>query len=101
MLAITWHAVKDINSLYPDDSEVWRVAQQRDFSKTYCTFIWKSIHNTHQIGTYWTQIPNFEHRERCMKCGTTEDLKHIILQCDIPGQGIVWKNVEKLLWKKH
>jgi hypothetical protein len=35
------------------------------------------------------------------KCGTTEDLEHILLQCDILGQEIIWKNVKKLWLKKH
>ncbi|KIM79700.1 hypothetical protein PILCRDRAFT_25800, partial [Piloderma croceum F 1598] len=72
-----------------------------DFSKTYHSFIWKSLHSTHKIGTYWTQILEFEQRERCAKCEATEDLKHIILQCDIPGQKTVWRNVKQLWLKKH
>jgi hypothetical protein len=58
-------------------------------------------HNTYKIGAYWMQIPNLEHREKCPKCGTTESLEHIILQCDIPGQGVVWKKVKQLWLKKH
>jgi hypothetical protein len=101
MLAITRYAVMDITSVYPDDNEVWKVTWHQDFSKAYCTIIWKSLHNMHKIGSYWAQIPNFEHREKCMKCGVTEDLEHIILQCDIPGQELVWKNVKSLWQKKH
>ena len=98
MLAITRHAV---TSTYPDNSVIWRSTWHRDFSKAYWTVIWKSIHDTHKIGAYWTQIPNFEHRERCPKCGTTKSLEHIILQCNIPGQGMVWKKMKQLWQKRH
>ena len=101
MLAITRHAINDITGYYPDISKVWKATRHRDFSKTYRTFIWKSIHSVHKIGTYWTQIPEFEHREKCPKCQITEDLEHILLHCDIPGQEIVWKSAEELWRKKH
>ena len=101
MLAITRHAVQDTTGNYPDDSAVWKSTRHRDFSKTYRSFIWKSMHSTHKIGTYWLQIPEFEQRERCAKCEATESLEHIILQCDIPGQRIVWKNAKQLWLKKH
>ena len=101
MLAITWHAVQDTTGTYPDNSKVWQATQHLDFSKTYRTFIWKYIYSMHKIGGYWAQIPNFEHRERCIKCGVTEDLEHILLHCDIPGQNIVWKNTKQLWSRKH
>jgi len=100
-LAITRHAVKEITGHFPDDRDVWKSTRHRDFSKTYRTFIWKSMHNTHKIGDYWTNIDNYGHRANCEKCGTTEDLEHILLRCDILGQGIIWKNVKNLWLKKH
>ena len=100
MLAITKHAVNDITGKYLDDSKVWK-GTQWDFSKAYRTFIWKSIHSTHKIGAYWTRIPDFEHRESCPKCEVTEDLEHILLHCDIPGQKTVWRATEELWLRKH
>src|ERR1700677_2716653 len=101
MLAITRHMVQDRTGTYPNNSAVWKSTWHCDFSKTYHSFIWESLHSTHEIGTYWTQIPEFKHRERRTKCGTTKDLQHIILQCDIPGQEIGWKNAKQLWLKKH
>jgi len=73
--------------------------KNKDFNKPYRTFLWKALHKNHKIGDYWSYIPNYEHRSMCHKCGTTEELEHIILKCDIPGQEIVW-NITKTLWLK-
>jgi hypothetical protein len=59
----------------------------------------RALHKNHKIGDYWSHIPNYEHRSTCHKCRTTEDLEHIILECDIPGREIVW-NATKSLWLK-
>src|SRR5882762_2135275 len=64
-LAITRHAVKEITGHFPDNCDVWKLTRHCDFSKTYHTFIWKSIHNTHKIGYYWTNIDNYGHRVNC------------------------------------
>ena len=47
------------------------------------------------------QIPNFEQRERCPKCNLTEDMEHILLNCDILGQKIIWRAAKQLWHKKH
>ena len=65
------------------------------------TFLWKSLHNTHKIGNYWDNIENYSHHGLCTKCRVTENLEHILLECDIPGQRVVWKNVKELWLKKH
>jgi hypothetical protein len=57
--------------------------------------------NTHKIGDYWNNIDNYGHRANCEKCRTTEDLEHVLLQCNVLGQEIIWKNVKKLWPKKH
>jgi hypothetical protein len=101
MLAITRHAVKERTGTFPDDGVVWKSTRHRDFSKVFRTFIWKSIHNTHKIGDYWSTIDNYGHRATCMRCETTESLEHILLHCDIPGRKVVWENVKKLWLRKQ
>jgi len=100
-LAIMRHAIREITGHFPDDHEVWKLMRHRDFSKTFCTFVWKSLHNTHKIGDYSTNIDNYGHRANREKCGVMKDLKHILLQCDVPGQEIVWKIMKRLWLKKH
>ncbi|KAJ7699732.1 hypothetical protein B0H16DRAFT_1668784 [Mycena metata] len=40
-------------------------------------FLWKSLHNAHCIGDFWTHIPECGDRGICQFCGVTEDLEHI------------------------
>ena len=101
MLAITRHTAQELSGKYPNEATVWNSTCHQDFSKTYRTFIWKSLHSTHKIGAYWMQIPNFEQREKCPKCNVTEDMEHILLHCDILGQKIVWRAAKQLWRKKH
>jgi hypothetical protein len=97
MLDITRHAVHQNYGPLHDDKTIWQTIKNKDFNKPYRTFLWKALHKNHKISNYWSHIPNYEHRSTCHKCGTTEDLEHIILKCDIPGQEIVW-NLTKSLW---
>ncbi|KAJ6549938.1 hypothetical protein B0H19DRAFT_874688, partial [Mycena capillaripes] len=64
-------------------------------------FLWKSLHNAHKIGYYWTHIPECEERAVCRTCGTEENLEHILTECESPGPEIVWKEVESLWARKN
>ena len=87
---------------FPNDRQVWKSTRHHDFSKVFCTFIWKSIQNTHKIGEYWERIDNYGHRANCQKCGgITESLEHTLLQCDILGQRMIWERTKKLWLKRH
>ncbi|KIM77600.1 hypothetical protein PILCRDRAFT_76558, partial [Piloderma croceum F 1598] len=99
MLDITRHAVRQNHGPMHDDKMIWKTVRNKDFNKPYCSFLWKALHKNHKIGAYWSYIPNYEHQSLCHKCGTMEELEHIILECDILGQKIVW-NVTKNLWLK-
>jgi hypothetical protein len=74
-------------------------ARGKDILPRTAQFLWKSIHNSHKVGHYWTHIPECEERAVCQMCGTEEDLEHILLKCEGPGQEIVWREV-KSIWAK-
>jgi hypothetical protein len=99
MLDITRHAIHRNYGPVHNDKTIWQMIKNKDFNKPYRTFLWKALHKNHKIGDYWSYIPNYEHRSTCHKCGTMEELEHIILKCNIPGQEIVW-NITKTLWLK-
>ncbi|KAJ6554801.1 hypothetical protein B0H19DRAFT_1154530 [Mycena capillaripes] len=48
------------------------------------------------IGTYWTHIPECENRAVCQACEDVESLEHILLECECPGQKLLWKAAETL-----
>ncbi|KAF8180956.1 hypothetical protein K438DRAFT_1602199 [Mycena galopus ATCC 62051] len=80
------------------DEEIWRSLRDKAFAPRVAQFLWKSMHNAHRIGHYWTHIPECEDRAICQTCGEEENLEHILLKCESPGRDIIWKAAEKL-WR--
>ncbi|KAJ7884932.1 hypothetical protein B0H13DRAFT_1577791, partial [Mycena leptocephala] len=85
---------------YVSDEEIWMAARGKDILPRTAQFLWKSLHNAHKIGHYWTHIPECEERAVCQTCGTEEDLEHILTKCESPGQEIVWGEVRNIWAKK-
>ncbi|KIM81883.1 hypothetical protein PILCRDRAFT_71572 [Piloderma croceum F 1598] len=85
----------------PLDGTIWNSSKNKDFSKSFRTFLWRTIHRTQKIGTYWLNITNFEQRGICHRCDVIEDIEHIIFSCDIPGQAIIWSATKDLWARKH
>jgi hypothetical protein len=61
------------------------------------TFLWKCTHNAYKIGNFWDKIPEHEHYSLCPVCKVEESMEHILLQCTIPGQQVIW-NLARQLW---
>ncbi|KAK0200475.1 hypothetical protein DFS33DRAFT_1267203, partial [Desarmillaria ectypa] len=58
-------------------------------------------HNAYKCGKYWENIPNYEHRGTCTTCNAEDFLRHILPECNVPGQEIIWGLAQKLWEKKH
>ncbi|KAJ6537967.1 hypothetical protein B0H19DRAFT_1079062 [Mycena capillaripes] len=86
---------------YVSDEEIWTSARSRDILPRAAQFLWKSMHNAHKVGHYWSHIPECEDREMCSKCGVEESLEHILVECQSPGQEVVWKAAEAVWAGKH
>ncbi|KAJ7475478.1 hypothetical protein B0H11DRAFT_1727382, partial [Mycena galericulata] len=84
---------------------IWKSIRHKDFTR--CgrqirNFLWKSMHNAHRIGKFWKHIPECEEWGTCQFCGEVEDLEHILLKCERPGQGeLIWKLAEELWLQKN
>ena len=61
--------------------------------------ITKALHGAHKVGSYWQNIPGYEHRADCRKCGVPDDLEHLLTDCDGPCQQIIWTEARKL-WER-
>ncbi|KAJ7200337.1 hypothetical protein GGX14DRAFT_372352, partial [Mycena pura] len=78
------------------NAEIWSSLGVKDFLPRPAQFLWKSVHNAHKVGSFWTHIPECEDRAVCAACGVLEDLDHILVRCDNPGRELVWKAAEAL-----
>ncbi|KAJ7876991.1 hypothetical protein B0H13DRAFT_1893459 [Mycena leptocephala] len=85
---------------YVSGREIWMATRGRDILPRTAQFLWKSLHNAHKVGHYWTHIPECEERAICQTCGIEEDLEHILTKCESPGQELVWREVRNIWAKK-
>ncbi|KAJ6566264.1 hypothetical protein B0H19DRAFT_940693 [Mycena capillaripes] len=79
---------------YVSDEDIWTSTRSRDILPRAAQFLWKSIHNAHKIGHYWSHIPECEDRDTCSECEIEESLEHILMDCQSLGQEIIWKAAE-------
>ncbi|KAJ7775427.1 hypothetical protein B0H16DRAFT_1713013 [Mycena metata] len=94
-------SIKQNFNRIPLPADIWKSARHKNFTRQVRNFLWKSLHNAHRIGNFWTHIPECEDRAISQFYSVTEDLEHILLKCERPGQHQIW-NLAKELWlKKH
>ena len=79
------------------EAALWKSYRSKDLSRKTRIFMWKSVHNAYRIGRYWNNIPTCEIRALCAACGAEESMEHILLECDAPGQKVIWSLVRVLL----
>ncbi|KAJ7610555.1 hypothetical protein DFH06DRAFT_1246080 [Mycena polygramma] len=77
---------------------MWGSLKNKDISRNIRFFMWMLIHDGYKVGHHWLHITGFEHQGRCSSCGVTESMKHILTQCQEPGQEQVWSLASEL-WK--
>ncbi|EKM49584.1 uncharacterized protein PHACADRAFT_106801, partial [Phanerochaete carnosa HHB-10118-sp] len=83
-------AVADVTGRRPSDKLLWVSLQHRDLTKGAREFLWKAFHSAYKVGSYWLNIPNFEHRADCRHCNVPDDMGHILTECGGPCQHLVW-----------
>ncbi|KAJ7480453.1 hypothetical protein B0H11DRAFT_1636772, partial [Mycena galericulata] len=76
---------------------IWKSIKNKAITRQICTFLWKCIHSALRIGKFWRNIPECDGCEMCHKCGVTESIQHILLECTCRGQSLVW-DLAKELW---
>ncbi|KAJ7024876.1 hypothetical protein C8F04DRAFT_1213005 [Mycena alexandri] len=84
---------KEVNEKVPQEKEIWRATQHKDFSRNICFFMWMIIHGGYKVGNPWKDIEGHDH-----KAGVTESMDHILTRCDATGQSLVW-DLASELWQ--
>ena len=76
------------------------VYQHKDVSRSIRFFLWMLIHDGYKVGRYWERIPGHEFKGTCSRCGIAESMKHILTECELPGQEEVWELASEIWHKK-
>ncbi|KAJ7163885.1 ribonuclease H-like protein [Mycena crocata] len=98
MLDITRYAAADLSGKTPTDSQIWMSIRHPDISRSTRDFMWRCLHQAYKIGSYWRNIPTYEHWATCQHCGVDETMEHALLECNVPGQAILW-SLARELWE--
>lgn len=101
-LDITRFATQDAWGRLPKDHNIWMSLRKPDISRNIRAFLWKTLHGAHKVGAYWRNIPEHEIKGECNPCDELDSMEHILTNCDIPGQSLIWE-LAKNLWsnKNH
>ncbi|KAJ7860650.1 hypothetical protein B0H13DRAFT_2237362 [Mycena leptocephala] len=99
MLDRTRYAVKAQCGKVPMDEDIWQSIRHKDIDRRVRNFLWRSMHQSYKCGTYWRNIPSFEHWAVCPVCDVEETIEHILFECNAPGQELIW-NLCRELWEK-
>lgn len=100
VLDMTRHAVKKAFGPFPTAQTIWNAVWHKDISRPIRSFLFKSLHRAQKMGEYWKHIPGHEHKEMCQSCGTIDSMDHVLAECDIPGQKLIWALAKDLCLKK-
>ncbi|KDQ58375.1 hypothetical protein JAAARDRAFT_716430 [Jaapia argillacea MUCL 33604] len=89
--------LEEVHGHLESDKAIWAGTRSKDIQRKIGQFLFMAIHQTHKIGTFWTNIPNYEERGRCGECdGEIESMEHILLECQAKERQQIWKMAEDL-----
>ncbi|KAE9384473.1 hypothetical protein BT96DRAFT_960893 [Gymnopus androsaceus JB14] len=76
---------------------LWKSICDPELPRRIRDFLWKSMHDAHQVCKFWKHIPECEERMMCAHCNEIESLEHILIECDRPWRRLIWE-MAKSLW---
>ncbi|CAK5281680.1 unnamed protein product [Mycena citricolor] len=84
------------------EGKIWKSTRHTDFSRSVRYFLWMLIHDGYKVGNHWTKIPGHEEKASCAHCGDhiTENMEHILFECEAQGQKTVWELANELWMMK-
>ncbi|KAF5352050.1 hypothetical protein D9758_009406 [Tetrapyrgos nigripes] len=96
--------VQSLFNVIPTDPVIWKSIRSRDLERKTRYFLWMVTNDAYMTGTHW-QRANYpdEIKERaiCQHDQKTEDITHILVGCESPGQGLIWDMTGRLWERKN
>jgi hypothetical protein len=84
----------------PKTPLIWKnLLQTKNIYQTQREFLYKTIKGGQLIGHKWLHSPNLAHRAMCLTCDNVEDMEHILLKCNAPGQDLIWQAISQI-WEE-
>ncbi|KAJ6474168.1 hypothetical protein C8R45DRAFT_1054783 [Mycena sanguinolenta] len=94
-------AVEETSNYSPSDGMIWKSIRSTTLQRLTREFYWKCIHNAFRVGDFWLHIDPLSIRAECQTCRVPDSLEHIALECNAPGQRLVWDLAQQLWSQKY
>ncbi|KAI0338733.1 hypothetical protein BDW22DRAFT_1337396, partial [Trametopsis cervina] len=92
--------IHDLHGATPSDAAIWKATRQRTHGRPIQAFLWKLLHLGFPCGEWWLHIKGYEHRALCTACDKVDSMSHILTECTVPGQRLIWNCVHWMLRKR-
>lgn len=103
MVARVRNAVEGLTDTDNTPEAVWKSLNCRKaatLSVKFRAFAWKALHDGIKVGDYWQGKGACEDRRACSQCNVeSESLHHILFECKMTGQEVVW-GLAKKAWTR-
>ena len=93
-------AIQNFTGKHETNATIWKSFRKAIIRTRVQQFLYKVMHQALMVGDVWNHIPNYEFRETCPTCVTTESMEHILTQCTANANRIIWSLAEQT-WPHH
>jgi hypothetical protein len=92
------NAIQAYNQTLETDETLWKGIQNHTLCTHVQQFLYKTMHGTQKIGSFWSNIPNYKMCQYCSTChDKIESMDHILTHCDALITRIIW-DLAKSTW---
>ena len=84
-------ALQEYHGDLETDETLWNGTRNNNIRLKVHQFLFKAIHSTQKVGSYWSHIPNLEDRRYCNVCNVMESMEHILLHCQADTNETIWQ----------
>ena len=96
-LQCTRAVLKEYSGDDETEGSIWTEIRNPAIRTKVQQFLYKSMHSVQKIGSYWKNIPEYEHHHLCKSCQVPESMKHILTECNERCLETIW-NMARALW---
>jgi ribonuclease HI len=99
-IQLTQEAILNYIGTNETEAAIWHGIQRSVIRPRVSQFLYKTMHGTQKIGSYWDRIPGYQDRQTCLKCGTMESMEHILVKCREKPTKPIWQ-LTREIWPEQ
>ena len=96
-LQIARNAIQEYSGNLETDESLWKGTRNPNIRTRIQQFLYKTLHGTQKIGSFWSNIRDYEACQHCTICNVTESMEHILIHCTATPTRTIW-NLARNTW---